>query len=322
MRRLFSLLSPAGRRARLATLIFHRVLAEPDPVFPDEMHARRFDELCGWLAAWFNVLPLDQAIERLEAGTLPSGAAAITFDDGYEDNHSVALPILQRHRLPATFFVATGFLNGGRMWNDTVIESLRLTPKTELDLTGLPDAGLGRYPTASHLQRRAAIDAILGQVKYMQIEPRLCAVAQIASIAGVKPRDDLMMSSEQVRAMHRGGMQIGAHTVHHPILATLDDNSIRLQMRKSRLELQRIIGEPVRVFAYPNGKPRRDYGPSAVAAARQEGFVGAVSTARGVATIGSDVYQLPRFTPWDRTRTRFAARMASLILSRQAAEAV
>ena len=125
---LFEWASPAGTKARLQVLIFHRVLPVPDPLFPDEVDARRFDELCGWLKGWFNMLSLDDAVARIKTGTLPTRAACITFDDGYADNYQVALPILRRHGLTATFFVATGFLDGGRMWNDTVIESVRLTP--------------------------------------------------------------------------------------------------------------------------------------------------------------------------------------------------
>jgi peptidoglycan/xylan/chitin deacetylase (PgdA/CDA1 family) len=313
MRSLFSLLSPGGPRARLTTLIFHRVLPVPDPLFDDEMYAARFDAICSWLAGWFNVLPLDEAVQQLSAGTLPARALCITFDDGYEDNHGVALPILQRHKLPATFFIATGFLDGGRMWNDTVIESVRYTRLSELDLRAVPQAGLDRYPMGSAAERRAAVDRILNTVKYLPIGPRLSAVSEIAERAGVRPRDDLMMSSEQVRGMRRGGMQIGAHTVGHPILATMDDAAIRVEMQESKATLEGILGEAVTLFAYPNGKPGRDYGPSAVAAARELGFAGAVSTAPGVARADSDPYQLPRFTPWDRGRLRFGARIASTL---------
>ena len=125
---LLTLLSPAGRRARLSVLIFHRVLPRPDPLFPGVIDAAGFDAICRWVKGWFNVLALDDAARRLRDGSLPERALAITFDDGYADNHDVALPILLRHGLPATFFIATGFLDGGRMWNDTVIESIRRTP--------------------------------------------------------------------------------------------------------------------------------------------------------------------------------------------------
>ncbi|MCU0943281.1 MAG: polysaccharide deacetylase family protein, partial [Hydrogenophaga sp.] len=120
---LYGWMSPGGASARLSVLIFHRVLAQPDPLFPGVPDVRRFDEVCRWLARWFRVMPLDEAVRALKRGNLPARAAAITFDDGYADNHDQALPVLRAHGLPATFFVATGFLDGGRMWNDTLIES-------------------------------------------------------------------------------------------------------------------------------------------------------------------------------------------------------
>src|ERR1044071_7430526 len=74
---------------------------------------------------------------------LPKRALSITFDDGYADNYNVAAPILLRLGLAATFFVATGFLDGGCMFNDVVIEALRCAGGAELDLD---DLGLGRHP--------------------------------------------------------------------------------------------------------------------------------------------------------------------------------
>ncbi|HEY8876670.1 MAG TPA: polysaccharide deacetylase family protein, partial [Roseateles sp.] len=74
MKSLLGLGSPGGARGRLSVLIFHRVLREPDPLFPDEVDAARFDEILGWLKSWFHVLPLDKAVRRLQAGDLPPRA--------------------------------------------------------------------------------------------------------------------------------------------------------------------------------------------------------------------------------------------------------
>ena len=302
----FHLMSPAGARARLSVLIFHRVLPEPDPLFPDEMHARRFDVLCGWLTSWFKVLPLDEAVARLKAGTLPARAVCITFDDGYADNHHVALPILRRHGLVATFFIATGFLDGGRMWNDTVIEAIRACKMPELDLSSL---GLGRHALHSVGERRAAIAAIIDQIKYRPVGERITATEQVARLSQVEPPDDLMMTSREVKAMRQAGMQIGAHTVSHPILARLNRDEARQEILTSKNFLERLLGEPVSVFAYPNGKPGEDYTPQSVQVVRELGFDAAVSTSWGTSGARDDEFQIRRFTPWDLGRLRFAARM-------------
>ena len=305
-RSLFSIASPAGKRGRLSILIFHRVFAQPDPIFPQEMHAQRFDVLCGWLKSWFNVLPLDLAVRHLKSGSLPARAACITFDDGYADNHDVALPILQRHGLPATFFIATGFLDGGRMWNDTVIESVRLSASSVLDL-----GALGCFAIRTPQEKAVAIAAIIRQIKYMPGAERLATTEGIASTAHVQPPGNLMMTSAQVKAMRHANMQIGAHTVSHPILARLSDDQARAEMRGSKDFLEHLLGGRVGLFAYPNGKPGEDYNAQSVALAQEIGFDAAVSTHWGAARARCDLFQVPRFTPWDRARLGFSARMAA-----------
>ena len=303
---LLNLLSPAGPGSRLSVLIFHRVLPEPDPLFPDEMHARRFDTLCGWLAQWFNLLPLDQAVARLKAGTLPARAACISFDDGYADNHHVAMPILLRHGLTATFFIATRFLDGGRMWNDTIIESIRVCAAPVLDLSSL---GLGCHALGSIDERRVAIVALIDQIKYRPVAERITVTEQIAHLARVELPQDLMMTSQEVKAMRQAGMQIGAHTESHPILARLTDEQARQEILGSKHALEQLLGESVGLFAYPNGKPGEDYTPQSVELVRALGFDAAVSTQRGASRSADDMFQLRRFTPWDTTRLRFGVRM-------------
>lgn len=299
-------MSPAGTRAHLSVLIFHRVLAEPDPLFPDEMHARRFDELCNWLASWFNVLPLDKAVRRLKTDGLPARAACITFDDGYADNHHVALPILQSHGLTATFFIATGFLDGGRMWNDSIIEAVRACSMPDLDLSSLD---LGQHALGAIGDRRAAIVSLINQIKYRPIEERITSTEQIAHLAGVQLPHNLMMTSHEVKAMRHAGMQIGAHTESHPILARLTDEQARQEIQGSKRFLEQLLGERVGLFAYPNGKPGDDYTPQSVDMVRSLDFDAAVSTQWGASGTGDDLFQIRRFTPWDSTRLRFGARM-------------
>jgi peptidoglycan/xylan/chitin deacetylase (PgdA/CDA1 family) len=307
---MFRWLSPPGARAKLSTLIFHRVLPEPDPLFPGEIDAKSFDAICGWLRQWFNVLPLDEAIRRMREGQLPARACAITFDDGYADNHDVAMPLLQRHGLCATFFIATGFLDGGRMWNDTLIEAVRRSRAAELALSDLLGEGFERVQVQTVEKKRAAIGQLIDRIKYLELEERVRLGQELARRSGATLPEDLMMRSEQVQGLRAGGMQIGAHTVSHPILARLDDAQAREEIGRSKSYLENLLQERVPLFAYPNGKPAADYSPRSVELAREAGFDAAVSTSWGVAHAATDLFQIPRFTPWDRSKFRFAARMA------------
>ena len=296
-------LSRAGTGARLTVTIFHRVTPQPDPLFPEEHHAESFEVEMRRLREWFNVLPLGEAIAGVEAGSLPARSLAITFDDGYANNYTVALPILKRLGLSATFFLATGFLDGGRMWNDTVLESIRRFEGKRLDLT---DLGLSVHSTATIPERRRAIEMLLPRIKSLPSKERSETAQAIAQRADVVLPEDLMLTSAQVRDMHAQGMEIGAHTVSHPILAKLPDAEARREIAESRTCLEALLKTRVDLFAYPNGKPGDDYCGVHADMTRELGFRAAFSTMPGTVRRDGDRYQLPRFTPWGRTPARRA----------------
>jgi peptidoglycan/xylan/chitin deacetylase (PgdA/CDA1 family) len=305
--------SSRGARS-LLVLIYHRVLPQRDPLLPDEPDAAGFTAQLDLIGGLFNVLPLAEAVRKLRAGQLPARAVCITFDDGYANNCDVALPILKVRGIPATVFVAPGFLGGGRMFNDTVIEAVRRAP-SEIDLTR---EGLGRHVLDDDDARLRAIAAILPVLKYLPQSERLQRAAAIAERVGAELPGDLMMTEEQVCRLHREGVAIGAHTLNHPILANVDDATARREIVESKARLEHMIGAPVTTFAYPNGGPAKDYTPRDVALAREAGFEVAVSTAWGAATPSSDPLQIPRIAPWDRTALRFGIRMVRAHRERQA----
>ena len=301
------------RGPRLSILIFHRVLLQSDPLLAGEPDAEIFEAQMRWLAAGFRVMPLIEATRRLRDGSLPPNAACITFDDGYADNLTVAAPILARLRLSATFFIATGFLDGGRMWNDTVRESVRLCPDGVMDLTAID---CGTWSCVDDASRVATIGGLLDRLKYLPQAERQTKVDAIGDSVGLPAHSDLMMTRQQVRELRRYGMSIGAHTVSHPILTTLPIAEARREIVDGRRDLEETLGERVKLFAYPNGKPVRDYDDSHVALVRELDFDGAVSTAWGVSHRKSDRYQLSRFTPWDSEVNRFGLRLARNLMNK------
>lgn len=296
--------------AELSILIYHRVLARPDPLFPGEVDRALFERQLRLLKRFYTVLPLPAALQRLQDGSLPPRAACITFDDGYADNAEHALPLLQQYGLHATFFIATGYLNGGQMWNDRVIDAVREAPGATLDLR---DLGLDCLPLASLAQRRAAIEHVLGKLKYLPFEQRQRLAVDIRRRAGgaMRTMAPAMLTTFQLQRLHAAGMGIGAHTVSHPILAALSDRAARNDIANGKRELEQLLQAPVTLFAYPNGKAGRDYGPAHVAIVKSLGFTAALATDWGVARPGTglDLFQLPRFTPWDKGRLAFLWRL-------------
>lgn len=305
---LATIVSGTGKRKKLFILIYHRVLDEQDFMRPGEVDKVAFTWQMKLLDKYFNVLPLHDALQKMQTDTLPSRAVCITFDDGYADNYTNALPILKQFNLSATFFIASGFLNGGRMWNDTVIEAVRNFQQSELDVTAIE---LGRFDVSDNDKKYQAALKIIQQIKHLPPAQRDQRTDYIAEQSQNLP-DNLMMTTEQLKSLQQNGMEIGGHTVNHPILAKLDVQTAEQEITRNKVFLENLLNLPLRFFAYPNGKPLEDYLSQQVQIVKDASYQAALSTQWGVAERSSDQWQLPRFTPWDKSPIKFMLRMISL----------
>lgn len=283
------LLGPASK-GRLIILTYHRVLEAPDPLLPGEPCANAFARQVDWLRSHMNVMALSDAVDALREGTLPPRAVCITFDDGYANNLTVAAPILQEAGLPATFFVTTSDLETGAMWNDVVIEALR-NYTGSYALPGAEDVSI------DDTQRRKTIHATLDQIKYLPHGERAELAARMhAELAGGPP-PRLMMTPQQVAELARiPGMSVGGHTCTHPILGNLDLASAQAEIAQNRAELLAMGASELRAFAYPNGKPGRDFSARDQEIVRACDYACAVSTEWAAATRNSDAFALPRIS--------------------------
>lgn len=307
----FRWLAPSGADGRLSIFIFHRVLPVPDPLRPGEPDVHRFERIVGFITRYFQVLPLTEAVRALEQGKLPAAAACITFDDGYADNLTVAAPVLKRHGASATIFVATAFTGGGRMFNDEVIEAVRVAPPGELDWR---EFGLGCAELGDDASRVAFIHKTLGALRYRALADRIEIAGEVVRRAGLESSSDLMLSRSQLVEWCDLGFEIGGHTVTHPILSRLSEAEAYAEISAGRDQIAQWLGKAPDSFAYPNGVPGRDYGPRDIDLVKRAGYSSALSTARGAATRQTDLHQLPRFTPWDRSMWAFGLRCAQTLV--------
>lgn len=301
-------------QGRLCVLNYHRILETPDPLLAAEPDIAAFRWQMQVLADCFNVLPMDRALAALADGSLPPRAVCITFDDGYRSIHDLALPVLREFGFPATVFVTTGFVDQGSMWNDRILEALRTTEAKRVDLA---EAGLGSYSLSTLDDRRHAIAALTEKAKYMAPQLRQALVERLDTLAG-RPDREPMLTRDMIRALARHDIDIGAHTVSHPILTSLDDDHARTEIADGKRELEAILGQPVRYFAYPNGKEGKDFDARHTAMAREAGFEAAFTTAIGASTASQDRYRLPRSRPWDRTPLMFSLRLLRWLSGRVA----
>lgn len=265
----------------VSILTFHRV-AELPPDYPfDEgvvdATPAGFDEHLGWLAKHCNVIGLDVLRDAMTGGEpLPPNAVMLTFDDGYADNHAVALPILKKHALPATFFIATGFIEHRRLfWWDRVSYALGHARVDELRLS-YPVALRFRLPEdASDVFTALAL--LIKELHGLDLARFLDHLDEAVGIGSDREReralaDELLMSWEQIRELHEAGMAVQSHTRWHRTIHTLDTSLLADELEGSRRDLETKLGAEIYALAYPVGKDvsKLDSVTEAIAAAGYE----------------------------------------------------
>lgn len=299
-------LAMAGRGNRLCVVNYHRILPGPDPMLDSEPDLATFRWQMALLARCFNVMSLPDALVALDAGNLPPRSLCITFDDGYRSVHDLALPVLQEFKLPATVFVASGYIGEGNMWNDRIIEAVQGLPAGQLDLR---DLGLGCYSLHGLAERKASLDALTEASKYLPPPARRALIERLESLVGDDLAHGLMLTTDMVLNLARNGIEIGSHTVSHPILSSLDDDMARREIVDGKQQLEAVLGKPVTLFAYPNGKTGKDFDARHASMAREAGFIAAFTTLPGAITRHDNRYMLARSRPWDKTPLLFGLRL-------------
>ncbi|NMP33053.1 polysaccharide deacetylase family protein [Thalassotalea sp. M1531] len=300
------LLGRLGSKNKLSILIYHQVLEQAEPMHPSEPDKVRFRWQMKLLRDHYNPLSLSQATRLLKEGNLPANSVCVTFDDGYLNNLEVALPILKEFDIPATVFVATRFSEGGNMWNDRLIDLVGNQTLSTIDLSvlNLSIENLGNWQARNQLVKK-----LIPMIKHKDYQERQRIVDRLYKANHVEESPAKMMTPAQVKELAEAGVEIGAHTVDHPILKSQTVNEQKQQIEESKQTIEEWIGQSVAGFAYPNGQPNNDYTEETVEQVKQASYNYAVSTRWGISTPESDMLQLNRFTPWDRTPTKFHLRL-------------
>jgi peptidoglycan/xylan/chitin deacetylase (PgdA/CDA1 family) len=294
-----------------------------------------FDEHMEVLKNWSNPLRLEDLVSACGSGRVLGRAVIVTFDDGYGDNLYNAKPILERHGIPATVFVATHFTDKRIEFCSDELDRLLLQPGVvppllELDIAGnrlrwnlgasadyttaawqvhrrwnvlSPDAPTPRHQVYRELHR--LLRAMRGRAR-----ETIIASLQNWAEAGCDGRaTHRALSVNEVARLSDGGLvEIGAHTETHPVLSALLEPEQEAELRISKDRLEEILGRPVTAFAYPYGS-QADYGPETVLLVRKIGFASACANFPRAIRNASDVYQLPRFLVRDWDGDEFSRRL-------------
>lgn len=250
------------QRRDLRVLAYHRVLpaaAEQAFEFDPELvsaSAEQFRAQMQLLRRRFHPLRFRDVIDALDHGrALPRRAVVVTFDDGYDDNHRIAFPILRDLGVPATFFVSTGHIESGRAYAyDWLVHMLCTAGDRRLRI---PELALDRALPPAREARLALGAELLDRMKTLDA-PTQAAIIERIEREWSMPRagghaDCRPMDWRQLREMHAAGMEIGSHGVWHHMLAKLPREEMRREVVDSKQALERELGTPCEVISYPVG---------------------------------------------------------------------
>ena len=276
-----------------------------------------FDEEVRFCKQHFDVLSFGDLRRSLDGSVrLPPRPLIITFDDGYRDNYQHAFPILKSHGVTAMFFVAVGFIGSTQLfWWDAVAHAIKTYKGPAAPLS--PGRGGNRVRYAVTQARLASIKSILRRLKALPNQARVDAVAKLSESASASDSEPTnaggeIMTWSEVREMHAAGMEIGSHSMTHPVLSKVEEaDRLRHEMAGSKAALEESLGAEVSVFSYPVGGEAA-IGPDVIREVQRAGYQFAVSYLPGVnhPSPQMDRYSMRRLHVDGLDLTQFRARLA------------
>jgi peptidoglycan/xylan/chitin deacetylase (PgdA/CDA1 family) len=268
--------------AGMARILMYHNFSGPGGTDPDALNVEGIRRQFSYLRQHFRVVPLLQLAEQLASGRkLDRNLVALTIDDGRRSCYEFLFPLMKEFAIPATFFVVSSFIRGEDwIWTDKV---LWLSEQFRLQEELMP----------------GKLDGTFRALNRMRPEARNARIASLANGAGVTipttaPEKYAPCSWGELREMADSGlMEIGSHTLSHPILSSVTDEESWEELTRSRAQIEEGIGRSVRSFCYPNGMPD-DFRPSQVRQVAEAGYACSVVAQFGMVRSGSDPYRMPR----------------------------
>jgi peptidoglycan/xylan/chitin deacetylase (PgdA/CDA1 family) len=306
---------------RTIILLYHRVAELPSDPQLLSVTPQHFADQLEILRKQYRPISLQKTDKPLRRSVV------VTFDDGYADNLWNAKPLLERYDVPAAVFVTTGYVGQDReFWWDQLetllLERKRLPEMLQLNINGgIRQWELGtsaNYDEDAYNHYRSwnvsekndpsprqfvyrSLHQLLRPMPEREQRKVLNQLRDLASAPSSSPSTSRPLSSAEVIELDKGGLvEVGSHTVTHPVLSSLSSETQSSEIEHSKTDLEEMLGRPVTSFAYPYGT-RSDYSQETVAAIRRAGYHRACSNFAGFVGPDTDRFQLPRFVvrDWD-----------------------
>jgi peptidoglycan/xylan/chitin deacetylase (PgdA/CDA1 family) len=286
-------------------LMYHRVANLSSDFYSLAVSPDHFAQHLEYIRRACYPMSLIDLADAVQEHSLPNRAVAITFDDGYSDNFSQARPLLQAAQIPATVYVSSDYIDSSRefWWDDLeriLLTSTHLPGHLRISIQGQNY----EWPTTSTKQRELACRNLHQLLQPLPTIERNSLLAELAHWAGLeqagRPDYRAMTSAELIELGQNGLIDIGGHTVTHPVLSSLAPDEQYAEIVNGRKRLEELLGEPVRTFTYPFGTAQ-DFTDETVEIVKTAGFQAACTTVQGCVEAGDDLFRLQRYAVnnWD-----------------------
>lgn len=319
---------------KAAILMYHQVCDRKDDPWELAVHPDHFHAQLDYLRNNFNVVPISELAEAIGKDRIRK-TVAITFDDGFRNNYTNAAPLLDWHQLPATFYVATTAMKQGYVYwwddlQDIILHSEVLPARFEMLINGASvqftlksDGKLTsklvnqirawNYNLPMPNERIALYMLLWHQIKPLPYAQQNSVLAQIREWADHKQFSSpqcVTMSIREMQMLNENALfSIGAHSVHHAMLAQQSEADQAYEVKESKMQLEKWLGKPVNGFAYPYG----NYSSVTQALLKEAGFSYAVSTEPKAVTADDDPFALPRLQVKNWCVYEFASKLNEMI---------
>jgi peptidoglycan/xylan/chitin deacetylase (PgdA/CDA1 family) len=302
-----------SRKPKYAVLCYHRIGIGGIPLF-SELRPELFDAQIRYLLRHYRILSLDELCQEMQIGQAGENGVVITFDDGYVDLFNYALPVLARHKIPATVYLPVACIETEQVpWYDRIFLTLKVYPSDEFEITL---DGLQKFRLDSTAARLHAATKIIQYLRTLPDKTRRECCREIEERVAL-PRDELqgrMLNWSQIRTMCHCGIVFGSHTMTHPVVSQLTSSQLESELKESKEFLEQRLAKPVAHFAFPFGKPE-DCGANTESVLQRLGYRSAVTTVEGVNWTGDNLYGLRRTQVVNETSlSMFAFKLNQLFL--------
>lgn len=309
-------------------LLYHRVAdLETDPQLLS-ISPEHFAEHLEYISEHYNPISLSVLGRAIEAKKIPDKSVVITFDDGYADNYLNAKPLLEKYDIPATVFVASGYVGSNKeFWWDE-LERLLLLPeelpgKLELNIRGIihkwnfkdaisglqkkTDVNLKNWNVTMNVnpgpeyQVYRDLHGLMKPLSHEEQQHILDELTQWVNLPREGRSTHLALSCDQLKKLEKRELiEVGAHTVNHPMLSAQSPEIQAKEIIENKKYLENILSHEVHTFSYPfGGKP--DFNDNTMNIIKENGFDIACANYSGSAIKHTDPYKLPRnlIRNWD-----------------------